>query len=217
MPSKPLYRSIDPFVRPSIVALADRTLLNNVNVIDFLCLLVFKMNLLFRAVEVKWTNFSTQSAQIFSYGSVGRHILWKTLTAMHTTLTKTFKNQPWTCLDEEGEKMLMSCCWWEHEEGEEVFKEECSTVFFAPPKSVHDNIQIDLRINAPSLKALTIRLLKRRRQRNGLEWPRDRIPASFIQELDRVEDRHRSFQIPISLFGNRLRHERFFSSNASSR
>ena len=178
---------------------------------DILCLLVYKMNLLFRAVEVKWTNLSTQSAQMFNYDWFGRMYLWEILTAGHNTLTITVKDHPWMCLDEEGEKMLMSWCWWEREEGEEVFKEESSTVFFAPPKSVHNNIQIDLRINAPSLKALTIRLLKRRRQRNGLEWPRDRIPASFIQELDRVEDRHRSFQIPISLFGNRLRHERFFS------
>ena len=148
---------------------------------------------------MKWTNFSTQSAQMFSYDSVGRQILWETLTAGHNTLIQTKKNQPWMCLDEEGEKMLMSWCWWEREEGEEVFKEESSTVFFAPPKSVHDNIQIDLRINAPSLKALTIRLLKRRRQRNGVEWPRDRIPASFIEELDRVEDRHK-FRSPIDEF-----------------
>ena len=34
-----------------------------------------------------------------------------------------------------------------------------------------------------------MRLLKRMRQRNGLEWPRDRIPTSFIKELDQVEDR----------------------------
>ena len=68
-------------------------------------------------MEMKCTNYSTQSAQIFTFDRNGQQILMETLPAGRNTIIRTKEKKPWMCLDEEGERMLMSWCWWELDEG----------------------------------------------------------------------------------------------------